>query len=557
MTERTTPVLVVGGSVTGLSAALFLAWHGVEVTVVERRSGIVAHPRARGIHLRAMEVFRQVGLDGPLTQACSHVAHLGEWTAIRAETLAAPEQFRAAMSAPVPMDFDAYSPCRWIPIDQDRLEEVVLERASALGARVRFDTELSELTSAADGVRAVLTDLATGDREVVRAQYLIGADGYRGTVSTALGVVDKGEGPAWYPRSVLFDADLTEALDGRRIGLARLDRPSPGTMLMPCDGDRLWCLITGYAERPTDMLADEQECTQLVRSAVGVPDLPVRIVHPLAGVPTLSYALGSRSATRYRYGPVFLAGDAAHLMPPSGAFGASTGVQDAHNLAWKLAAVLRGDAGPELLDSYQAERLPAARLAVEHAERKTQQRHRSGAGPGSDEYGAAVFGYCYPVLGSPRMSGNGTGSSDGSDAGEALAPAELAGAAGSRAPHVWLSRDGDRISSLDLFGQGFVLLTESADWMQAATQLADEAPLRGCLLAAGGVGSARAVVTGMVVLDHEAAWRRVYRAGPDAAVLVRPDGFVAWRTEEVGTDPAGTLRGVLAAQLARLPVPVA
>jgi 2-polyprenyl-6-methoxyphenol hydroxylase-like FAD-dependent oxidoreductase len=517
MVDRETDVLVVGGGITGLSTALFLAWQGVRVQVVERNSAIPAHPRARGLNLRAMEVFRQAGLEDALRAVRSHVAHRGAWTMVRAQTMAGPETFSKEMSAPVPMNFWAQSPSEWIPIDQDAAEALILERARALGARVDFGTELRGLEQDDTGVTA--TTYSGGVISRISARYAVGADGYGGPVRRLLGIPMEPLGPTYRAASIVFEADLTDALRGRRIGLLRLDEPQPGTMLMPYDGRDRWCMITGYAgeDQPPEPYP-VQRCVELVRAAIGVPDLPVRILPqlPADGVTALTYPIGAAVASAMRAGRVFLAGDAAHLMPPSGAFGASTGVQDGHNLAWKLAAVLSGAADPALLDTYESERLPVARRTVAHAQQQTSNRNGSTTGgPAEAEYGAVVFGYRYPV-------------GDGPDE---FAPADLTGQPGSRAPHAWLEGDGDAPSTLDLFGRGFVLLATDPRWEAAASR-------------AG---------TAVALLDPYDVAAQRYRTVDGGAVLVRPDGFVVWRTDTFAEDAERQLADAVDRALCRVP----
>ena len=235
----------------------------------------------------------------------------------------------------------------------------------------------------------------------------------------------------------------------------------------------------------------------MVRAGVGVPDLTVEVFADDQWTP------GAQTASSYSRGPVFLIGDAAHRVTPMGATGVSTAIQDAHNLAWKLAAVLAGEATPALLDSYAVEREPVGRVNVAASLAGWQAFARPSAPP---EPGPTMrqldLGYCYR---SAAVIEDGTPAADDLD----YVPS---GRPGCRAPHVWVEVDGRRVSTIDLFGRHFVLLTgqAGAEWMAAAQGVPGRAALDVHRLA-----------------DPEAARR--YGIGPEGAVLVRPDGHVAWR----------------------------
>jgi hypothetical protein len=242
-------------------------------------------------------------------------------------------------------------------------------------------------------------------------------------------------------------------------------------------------------------------------------------------------------AQRFGAGRVFLAGDAAHLMPPNGGFGGNTGIHDAHNLAWKLALVLKGAAGPALLDSYEAERRPVARFTVEQA--YTRYVTRTAPYLGAKDFEPLAndldieLGYLYR---SPAVL------SEDSEGGLHEDPRQPSGRPGSRAPHVWLMRGGERVSSLDLFGRSFVLLanSEGSAWCDAARAAA--ARCTGLEMETHCVGSAP-------LRDAEARFSEAYGLSPSGATLVRPDGFLAWRAKATESDPEGALSRALAAIL--------
>jgi putative polyketide hydroxylase len=248
----------------------------------------------------------------------------------------------------------------------------------------------------------------------------------------------------------------------------------------------------------------------------------------------LGFAIGAQVARQYRVGRTFLVGDAAHIVPPTGGLGANTGIQDAHNLAWKLAAVVKGEAGSALLDTYHDERRPVGLLTMEQA----LARWGSRVGEGVDEetvplmdYAAITIGYRYQsaaVLGAPE------------DLRPALPITELTGQPGTRAPHIWLTRHGQRLSTIDLFGRDYVLLTgpDGSAWVDAARSVTDT-----------GVGAYRISDDGDVA-DSEGRWTEAYGVTDGGAVLVRPDGFVAWRRTDVSDDAARELSTALSELLA-------
>jgi 2-polyprenyl-6-methoxyphenol hydroxylase-like FAD-dependent oxidoreductase len=529
-------VLIVGGGLAGLSAAVFLAWQGTEVLLVERRGSSLVHPRARTINPRSVEVFAQAGLADVILSHRSFTDHDSS-VLFRAETLAGPEKFRSPLDPPG--SITAISPWPWAPIDQDKLETLLVTAARDRGARVVFGTELVDFTDDGDGITARLRDVASGRPQTVRARYLVAADGGRSGIREALGIGTHGHGSIGHTMTLVFEADLTEPLRGRKLGVCHLDRPVSGTVLLSHDGDQRWVFSVPYRPEAGETLADfdNGRSVALIREAIGIPDLAVRVVPQLAdGTRVLGYELAARVADTFQRGRVLLVGDAGHVVPPTGAFGASTGIADAHNLAWKLAAVVAGKAGPGLLASYDAERRPVADLTMEQALLQLwsrTNRHTPAQAVFSPlDYYATVFGYRYSsdlVVDPPE------------DLPAAVAPQELSGQPGTRAPHVPLTRDGRSTSTLDLFGRSFVLLAGSAGggWVEAMPPSAPEAMV------------VDAYRIGVDLADTDGEWARRYGVEPDGVVLVRPDGFVAWRSARSEPAPATVLSTVLAQLLDR------
>lgn len=528
MDREQTSVVIVGGGLVGLSAAAFLSWHRIPVLVVERHSDVLIHPRARTINPRTVELYRQIGLESSIMDRRSF-PHGNRALLIRADTLAGPELHRGELSPPKGADIEAASPSLWAPIDQDKLEIVVRERAAELGADIRFSTELVSFSNDGDGVTAVVRDVASGRERQVSAEYLIAADGHNSGVRTTLGIGQHGHGTLGHVASMVVKADLSAALRGRDISVCHLNTPEVGTVLLPHDRADGWVFSVPYHPDRGETLADfdDARCVALFRAAIGDPELPVEVAPQLVdGTKVLGYEVGARVADRFRDGRVFLVGDAAHVMPPSGAFGAGTGIQDAHNLAWKLAAVLDGAAAPDLLDTYQEERQPVAEFTVEQS--LLQLRDRAGRDvPKLDavapaDYFAVVFGHHYrsrAVEGDARTA-------------PALPPSELRGQPGTRAPHVVLERDGEKVSSLDLYGRRYVLLAgeHGGAWIDAVRRL--DLPVD-------------CVQVGTDVRDPDGNWAAAHGTTAEGAVLVRPDGVVAWRTETGTGHPTGGFERLL------------
>lgn len=491
-----TSVLIVGGGPVGLSTAIGLRRFGVECVLVERHPSTLDFPKGRRVTIRTMEIFRQWGLEDAVTAVA--LPREESLFAYRGETLLGDDFKRAGLGGAI----TTHSPTNEVVCSQELLEPVLCRYARAAGADVRFATRLIDFSKGADGVTAQLADLDAGERTTVRAEYLVAADGARGDTRSTLGIrcSTAGELGEWV--SIRLEADLADRVSDRRSGVYWLSKPRTGAAFAAVDNERQWLLLV-----PRDREAEPQEsfteerCEALAREAIGDP----RITLWITGV--RFWTATARVADHFAAGRVFLAGDAAHLTTPIGGLGMNCGIADAHNLAWKLAGVLSGWAGPALLDSYEPERAPVA-------------RHCAQASLGAARPPKLVDGL---VLGAAYQSDAVT--PDGSDAPEpadALADYEPTARPGHRAPHLWLERDGKRCSTLDLWGEWFTLVVGQAGKEVAEASVRGiEAPLR-CHVIGERTDSPIPSTTSLT-----------YGIGTDGAVLVRPDGHVAWRTPEL------------------------
>ncbi|MCX4097269.1 FAD-dependent monooxygenase [Nocardia sp. alder85J] len=510
---ETTSVLIVGGSLVGLSAAVFLAWHGVPVVVVEKHVGSATHPRALGYTTRTLELFRAVGLDADIP------ALPGESKPprrARVESLTGRRITEYPWSPPTDRPELEYSPARAIAVAQDRLEPVLRAHAVRLGADLREGATVLDLVPDADGVTATVrrTD---GHEYRIRARYAVAADGARSPIREALGIGRSGQGLLSVQRSVLFRADLEQYL-------------ADGIVQFEIDGPDLQGFLTTYSDGrwvlmvPGDHDRDEATWRTLIDKAIGRTDLDIELLT------TGRWELAARIADRFRDGRIFLAGDAAHQLPPNrGGYGANTGIEDAHNLAWKLAEVLAGRSTPALLDTYEPERRPIALLRHEQIfARADYKAHLT-----TDAPRAAIIDDDAMELG--QLYRSAAVLDAGPDLPAAQRPEQWAGQPGTRAPHVRVHTADGELSLLDLFQHGWVLLAEDPRWAGAATH------------AAAGLGvqlTFRHIGADTKPVDLQ-DFRRYYNTGDGGATLIRPDGYIAWRTTTAPSDPTGALTAAL------------
>lgn len=512
MTTRV-PVLIVGAGVGGLALSALLAQHGVGSLLVEKRREVFLYPKARNLSFRTSEILRGLGLRDEVRAVAEHVSAL-----VVKPTLNSAEQKPALDVDAIFAGLDKLSPepaAQYCP--QSRLEPILLDAARRGGNEVRYGTELSSFEMDETGVTAVVRDADSGESETVRADYLVGADGVHSPIRESLGISTSGYGALpIYVVFVYFRAPWRPFIAGLHDGDGVQVKNDDVDGIFLVVKDDLGMFITTYfpGEGETAEQFTPRRCRDVLTKAFGEP-IDIEIIEVAAWRPY------ERVADQFDCGRAFLVGDSAHTMPPFKAGGANTAIQSAHNLAWKLAAVLHGRAAPDLLATYHAERHPVGRFAARQSlTGPSMALLRSGGDaprlPPDEECSmfALLIGYRYRSTAIVTSDADGGGLVD-----------ELRAQPGTRLPHVWV-RAG--VSTLDLLGPQFTVLSGDERWCAAA--------------ASASLAAHR---------FYSDEWAAVTGLAPDGALLVRPDDFVGWRAEELAAAPERALRQALSTILRR------
>ena len=531
------PVLIVGAGAGGLAASALLAKYGVASMVVEKRREVFIYPKARNLSFRSLEVLRGLGLDDQVHAVADRVSDM----VVKPTLNSADEKLAIDIDA-VFAGLDQLSPepsVQYCP--QSSLEPMLVAETRRRGSEVRYGTELCTFEQDDTGITAVLRDRDSGESETIRADYLIAADGVHSRIRDSLRVTTSGHGALpIFVVFIYFRAPWRKFVphlndgDGVQVKNADVD----GIFLVAQDD--LGMFITTYFPGRGESAAQftPEYCAEALTKAIG-EQIELEIIEATAWQPH------EQVADQFQCGRVFLVGDSGHTMPPFKAGGANTAIQSAHNLAWKLAAVLQGAAEPALLSTYHAERHPVGRFAA----------HQSLTGPtvvliDVDDQGpglppeeeASMFslliGYQY------RSAAVVTDQPAPADPDAASLVEELRGQPGTRVPHVWVQHRGRRVSTLDLLGTSFTLLTteDGAPWAAAA---AGASAALGIPIAVHQIGRR------VDALDPDGAWAQATGLLPGGALLVRPDDFVGWRADRLPSRPEHELRQALSAILAR------
>lgn len=576
--DVTVDVLVIGAGPAGLTASLALARDGVVALTVTKYPGTANGPRAHITNQRTMEVLRDLGVEERVRAVAVPNEFMGH--NVWATSFAGQEIARLmAWGAGVERnhEYQKASPSEMCNIPQHILEPELRDAALEQGADLRFSCEMVGIRQDEHGVDVVVQDRDTGVREWVRAKYVIAADGGRSRAAESLGFPFRGESNLGAAVSAWIEADLTKYTEHRPGTLYWMTQPGNDYWV----GSGTWICVKPWTEwvllfmyDPADGEPDlsEEALRARARTTIGDPAVDIRI----KSVGT--WQINHMVAEQYSIGRVFLAGDAAHRHPPANGLGTNTSIQDVYNLCWKLKMVLKGAAGPELLETYHQERQPIGEQVVDRAMKSVADMlpisKAIGVEPGqsaeegwariehlfSSQEGAAerrrelaeaveLQNYQFNALGVEidHRYQQGALVDNGEPWDEGTVDPELhhrpTTHAGARLPHAWVEYNRSRVSTLDIGASGFRLLTgrNGQAWIEAA------------LNAGTTVGVDVPVFQIGRSCDYDdvyLSWEKVREVGDSGAILVRPDGHVAWRAHQMPANPTAELTGALAATLA-------
>lgn len=553
-----TDVLIVGAGPVGMVAALSLVRNGIPCLLVDRRFERSQAPRAHAVNPRTLEICDRLGVPGDMLRTIGAPPSEAGW--VRFATSLTGTEFGHLPYERQQDDVLDFTPFPLSNIAQPDFEVAVastIEETRAVSL-LRGAT-CTTISQDDDGVTGTIALHGFNEPLSVKAKYVVAADGAGSSLRDGAGIALEGPEGLQHYVMIHFEADLTAFVKDRPGVLYFFFGPKSGTVLISFDAARSWVLMHAWnPERESVEDYDDSRCAELVESAVGAPVSPIRILHKSP------WTMCAQVAETYRAGRMFLAGDAAHRYPPTGGLGLNAGVGDAYNLAWKLAAVLRGEAGEGLLDTYEAERRPVAQVNCEQSltnsarifeviaalnsddpEKVVERFDAISAAPEQFPEVAAAIKTQRPHFDSFALQlGYQYTSKAIVDPGEAPDFGDISAyvpsyAAGASLPHHWINQDGARRSILSLLPtDGFCLLAgpEGHEWASAAE----------------GLGPIMTVLReGVDFASEGKSWTERAGLSADGALLLRPDAHICLRCGSPGDDAAETLARGLDQVLAR------
>ncbi|QMU78322.1 FAD-binding protein [Streptacidiphilus sp. PB12-B1b] len=519
-------VVIVGAGLAGLSAAAFLAHRGLRPLVLDRHPSTSVQPKARVQNVRTMEVLRILGLDEGVRRATVPGArrHGGVAETVLGGVLAEPKRRMP--------DWSRYSAASWGLLSQERLECMMSAYALSRGVDVRFNTGFVGFEEDGTGLLVHLSDSQSGYPSAVHAEWLVAADGHQSAVRSAVDVPGTGRGKIAENVRVVFSADLRELIGTDEI-LFFLRHPTRGVGTVHSTD-----LPNRYVvsmEVPSGVEARDtwshDEVVGLVRDVVGLDSLDPAICE------VTCWDMVDDTAVDFRAGRVVMIGDAAHLIPPIGGFGGNTALQDGAELAWRLADVVTGVAGPGAIDDFSRERRAFARFISDQAHalyvRRLAPGLRDESVAAEVAYQNCVFGFRYPAGTFVDEAGD---ESAVAEAVESVEPGSLDGRPGMRAPHMVFRGPAGPVATHDLIDYQYTLLAAESGgpWRDAMGDVTRDL----------GLGEANALQIGVDLQDPDGAFATTFGVGDQGAVLIRPDGYIAYRAVGTDADPHARLNDV-------------
>lgn len=522
---KKTQVIIIGGGITGIAAALYLAQQGVDFILIEKHKGTSVYPRARTVDVRTMELFRGLGLNKDLREGGKALAPA--WGILHGtnllETLQdpvsiakkiTPQQLIAAQNEM--KELAEKSPESLCRCTQDISEAIMYEAALKQDADLCFYHQMLSFEQDEKEVKVSVQNRNTGEKYMITADYMIAADGANSIVRNQLSIPVSGNGPGTNLLNIYFEADLESFVKGREFSQFLVETTEITGFLLTINNKNKWAFHLRFYPENGESIAGypEEKLIMILRQILGIPDLKISILT------VMPWKLTVNIASRLHAGRIFLAGDAGHTMTPYAGKGANTGIQDVQNLAWKLSIVLKKYAGETLLDTYNTERQPVgayyATLSGELANRNGLINDALMVTKGKDLMGVPNYGYdSSAVLRKPNLPFT-----------------YFTGEPGTRVPHLWLD-EAQTVSSLDWIKGQFVLIAYTGSgWQAECNAVLQELDIN----------------IRLVVLDDEnilKKWTGLTDTTGGEALLIRPDDFVAAKLT------AGGLLGVLQSILSR------